>query len=244
MRKKLLTTLLESPLKGVILRFHGLWIAWNEWRFNIATGEDPEDYARRGDAAPSKYDDGVRYQAPDYANLFKIVKAVDPTPDDVFCDIGCGKGRVLCVFARHRLKGVVGIELVESLCTDARENAARLRGRKSPVDIICADACKADLSGSTIFFFYNPFGPDTFSEVLDNIKSGITTDVSRVILIYYNAKHEYLFESCGWLEKFDEFRTKTDRKFSLWRGRLDHIRSDRTERSPTRPSKGIADGGP
>lgn len=213
-----LSALLQSPLGRGVSAFHNQWIEWNERRFNIHTGQDSIDFVDRRQLASSKYDDGLHYQAPDYANLFKIVRILKPTREDVFYDIGCGKGRVLCVMARQELKRVVGVELVEELCAQARENAAQMRGRKSAIDMVCGDACQLDLSGGTIYFFYNPFGPTTFREVLDNIRRGWSAE-KAIKLVYYNAKSEHVFRDAGWLERYAHFSTKTGRVVAFWRSK-------------------------
>jgi SAM-dependent methyltransferase len=211
-----LSALLQSPLGRGVSALHNQWIEWNERRFNIQTGQNSIDLVDRRQLASSKYDDGLHYHAPDYANLFKIVRILKPTREDVFYEIGCGKGRVLCVMARQELNRVVGVELVKDLCAQARDNAAQMRGRKSAIDVVCGDACKLDLSGGTIYFFYNPFGPNTFMEVLSNIRHGLGTE-KKIKIVYYNAENEHVFRDAGWLERYAHFSTKTGRVVAFWR---------------------------
>ena len=88
----------------------------------------------------SVHGDIVYYEPLIYFNVRRMLRLLDLQTDDVRYDIGCGKGRILCVAARRRLKKVVGVELFEELCAAARANAARLRGRKTPIDVVCGDA--------------------------------------------------------------------------------------------------------
>jgi len=46
---------------------------------------------------------------------------------DVFVDFGAGKGRALLMAAQYPFKRVVGIEISEALCREARRNVARWR---------------------------------------------------------------------------------------------------------------------
>ncbi len=136
-------------------------------------------------------------------------------PEDVFYDIGCGKGRVLCVVARRPIQRVVGIEISESLCEKARENVDRLRGGLCSIEVVCADACDASLIDGTIYFLYNPFGVDTMRHVIDRIHSTLANNPRNIKVVYYNALHTDVLLNAGWLEKYASFLTKTEREVSF-----------------------------
>src|SRR5689334_19465270 len=70
-----------------------------------------------------------------YSAINRILDELSLTPDDVFIDIGCGKGRVVCCAARRGIKQVIGVDIDEELCATARSNAEHLAGRHSPVQI-------------------------------------------------------------------------------------------------------------
>ncbi len=82
-------------------------------------------------------------------------------PQDVFGDLGCGMGRIVCVAARKTVRKSIGVELLEPLCEIAHRNATLLRGRKASIQIVCGDATTVDLSEGTIYFMFNPFGART-----------------------------------------------------------------------------------
>src|SRR5207253_454119 len=91
-----------------------------ERRLNIRT-------ARPLDRCPSvelstSFGDALEYQVVDYLLLRRYMEPVLVGPDDVLIDIGCGMGRVLCVFARMRLKKCIGIEFSEELARIAKRN--------------------------------------------------------------------------------------------------------------------------
>ena len=46
--------------------------------------------------------DSRGYEPAPYWLLKKIVRVIKPRPEDVFFDIGCGKGRALAVFSLYR----------------------------------------------------------------------------------------------------------------------------------------------
>lgn len=150
---------------------------------------------RGGFPAGAAIDDSNYYQSKCYSTVRACLRPVRMTPEDVFYDIGCGAGRVICVVARRRIRKCVGIELSESLCRLARENARRLRGRQTPIDIVEGDATLVDYSDGTIFFFFNPFGPQTLQTVLDSIQKSLLQKPRRLQCIYLNPTARHVFES-------------------------------------------------
>jgi predicted RNA methylase len=166
-----------------------------------------------------RHNDSGRYEVPDYWYMRKVRGILRPGPEDVVFDLGCGMGRFVCLVARRKVRKCVGVELSPRLCEAAQENAVRLRGRQAPIEIVCSDAAAADLSGGTIYYMYNPFGPATMGEVLANIRSSLSTNPRNITIAYYNSIHEDLFQSSGWLEKYHAFRVKSGMPVTFWRNR-------------------------
>ncbi len=110
-----------------------------------------------------------------YGLLWRFVGKLNLCPGDVFYDIGCGDGRVLCFVARHPVTRCVGIELSREFASRARTNVARLRHRASPVEVRTGDAVDMDYSDGTAFYFGDPFGELTMREVLRKI--GVSVDL-------------------------------------------------------------------
>jgi SAM-dependent methyltransferase len=194
-----------------------IWARANDAYLRIDTQEQSSGNGRplHDSSAAAKYDDCVDYQGADYRNLRRVIRELRLSPEDVFFDIGCGKGRVICLAARERLQGVIGIELSETLCAVARQNAERVRGRKTPVEVRCGDAATADITGGTVFFLYNPFGAETLREVLANIRRS-AAHARKVTIVYYNSVHSDVFESETWLRPIRELRTLTGKRISFW----------------------------
>lgn len=197
-----------------------VWQVLNDWWLNIETTHDPhavsEDCERGG-----VVDYRSHYQGANYLYLEQIARLLTREAPNrlVFYDVGCGKGRPLCVMARHAFRKVVGVELRENLCAIARQNAARLRGRVAPIDVMCADAADADYSDGHVFFFFNPFGAPTLRAVLDCIERSLRGAPRQVTLIYYNAEHESVLESCPWLYRRGLLPTFSGVRVSFWRNR-------------------------
>ena len=172
----------------------------------------------RGDFNPdARHGDNFAYASPDYWYVRKLVRVLQPTSEDVVYDLGCGKGRILCIVARRPVQKCVGIELLEPLCEVARMNARRLRGRRARVDIVRGDCATADLSDGTIYCMFNPFGRRTMEDTLANIRTSLARNPRSISIVYYNAVYEDLLERCGWLERYHQFSTRSGLRVTFWR---------------------------
>lgn len=146
-----------------------------------------------------RVDDSVIYEGISYLQLWRYINSLKLSSDDVVFDIGCGMGRVLCLFARRPVKKCVGIEVSKELAEIAKQNAMRLRGCKAPIDIVVGDAAEADYSDGTIYCLFNPFGAETLEAVLERIYSSVQRLPRRIWIAYFTPIHDDVLESCDWL---------------------------------------------
>jgi predicted RNA methylase len=203
------------------------WTLLNELALNIRTTppeqSSPAESAAQPADTPSdprpRHNDSARYEVPDYFYMRRVLQVLSPAPEDVVFDLGCGLGRFLCLAARRKIRKCVGIELRSQLCKAAQENAGHLRGRRAPIEVRCGDAATADMSGGTIYYMYNPFGPTTMRDVLANIHASLSTNPRTIKIAYYNSIHDELFQASRWLEKYQSFRVKSGMPVTFWRSR-------------------------
>jgi len=132
------------------------------------------------------------------ATLF-ILSHVGLGPDDVFVDIGCGKGRVLCSASRLGIREAIGIEVDPHLSQIASANARRVRGRTCPVTVLNLRAEDWDYSKGSVFYLFNPFGAQTMDVVLKRVKKSWDARPRRLTFIYVNPVHESVVADCSWL---------------------------------------------
>ena len=89
-----------------------------------------------------------------------------------FLDLGCGKGRALCIAAHQGFKKVTGIDISKDLCELAKENLILCK-QKIPgfeFNIINNDAFYFEIPGDVdCIFFFNPFDEIIMSAVVNNI---------------------------------------------------------------------------
>ena len=218
----------KSLLKQSVSSLSEAWTQCNEYVLGIRT--EPEiasDYERsvsqEGGAAKAskntRYDDNFPYGTIGYLNVRRLLRVVEPGPQDVFCDLGCGMGRILCVAARKRLRKCIGVELMEPLCEIARRNAASQRGRKAPIEIVCGDAATVDLSEGTIYFMFNPFGAETLRDTLENIRGSLSQKPRAIKIVYYNSQYQSVLGALGWLVKVHEFYSFGGHCVTFWENR-------------------------
>jgi len=152
-----------------------------------------------------------------YYLLFHFFGRIAFQPEDVFFDLGCGDGRVICFIARKHVSKVVGIELSRVFSDKARLNAGRLRGRRSPIEVRCGDAVEQDYTEGTVFFLFNPFGPRTLEAVLKQVQQSLASHPRSLSFLYFNPVHSHVFRGSGWLHAAGTRQgIRTKQRMELW----------------------------
>ena len=94
------------------------------------------------------------------------LKRLRPTADDVFVDIGSGKGQAIIAAAQLPIARAIGVELAEDLTAVARANLARVQARlRCPhIELVNADAVEWPIPDDvSIIYLYCPFIGDLFA---------------------------------------------------------------------------------
>ena len=122
-----------------------------------------------------------------------------------FVDIGCGKGRAICVAASFGAKKITGVELSKDLYVSAKENLTETK-KKYPdlkYEVYNNDAFyfKIEKDVDCIFMF-NPFDETIMSGVLENIKASLQKNPRKITVIYINPLQKHLFLESGFKEKY------------------------------------------
>jgi len=146
---------------------------------------------------PTDYPDSVHYATMNYLSIGQILHHLDLRPHDVFVDVGCGKGRVVCLAARYPISRACGVDLSKDLCQQARANAAAMRYRRARIIITTALAQDYDYSSATVLFLFDPFGAQTCELLLDRVRRD--TRGRTVRIAYANPTHQDVFDRQPWL---------------------------------------------
>jgi predicted RNA methylase len=167
----------------------------------------------RGIVNDATESDSHYYSTIPYHPTLAILHSLSLRSSDVFVDIGCGKGRVLCCASRFRIREVIGVEMDKALCDIAEYNAKKVHGRKSIIKTFNVSAEDFNYRTGTVYYLFNPFGVSTMSRVLTKMERSLRSQSRKLTIVYVNSVHESLLSKSGWLEMYE--RWKAGDKFGL-----------------------------
>lgn len=138
-------------------------------------------------------------------NYFTIEKVLNHLPAKVkegrFLDIGCGKGRALCVAAAYGFTKLSGIDFAKQLIEAAAENLALTKKRYPSIDydLIWSDISTLNISGNvTTVFLFNPFDEVLMKKIIHIINQSLQYFPRDIYVIYCSPRHEELFFADGY----------------------------------------------
>lgn len=132
-----------------------------------------------------------------YRMIRRLVAALQPGPHDSFVDIGCGRGRVLCIAARYPVARVAGVEINATSAAAAKANLARLRGRRArDWSVTAGSALDYDYDGATILYFYNSVQGDLLRQLLERVR---VTAGRPLRFVYVNPVCADIVAAATWL---------------------------------------------
>jgi SAM-dependent methyltransferase len=123
-----------------------------------------------------------------------VLRRLQLQPSDVFLDIGCGVGRILCAAARTDVARVIGLDIDPRMAQIASQNTQRLRGRRAQVDVVTGDATQFEVPDEvTVVFLYNPFGGDVLTAALRQVIASADRRPRPIRLVYAHPfEHEHV----------------------------------------------------
>lgn len=136
------------------------------------------------------HEDASEYAATPYRVIRRLFRQLPSRcRHGAFVDYGCGRGRVAIMAARFPFRRVYGVELSQALCRQARENLRVSRVQKvAEVEFIQADAAQFTVPDDTsVVFWYRPFGEQTTTEVLAQLRLSLEKKPRELWLLAYNA---------------------------------------------------------
>lgn len=187
-----------------------LYLSWN-WNVRIAfhiiiqeiKGEKKYQLATTGaDELLSLEEKGIDishstiYMPAGYDVLEKAFSFFRDNPPVHLLDLGCGKGRALCVAAHFHIFKSTGLDISRELCIDAKKNLERTKITFPSLDynIINNDAFYFDIPDDVDgIFLFNPFDEIIMQEVVENINQSLLRSPRLIHIIYINPMHKELF---------------------------------------------------
>ncbi len=111
-------------------------------------------------------------------------------------DIGCGKGRALCVAAYFGSKKLTGVELSKEFCEMSRSNLSRIKEKIPEIEYVIKhnDAFYFEIpDDADCIFMFNPFDDVIMSGVIENIEQSLEENPREITIIYFNPTQQHLF---------------------------------------------------
>jgi predicted RNA methylase len=205
-REVLLSTLKKLPGARQLRIIESMWVSleghiWDLW-YNIIT--------TAGDPSPKHFDD-AGYAPIRYPVLRTILRRIVVKKDDVFVDIGCGRGRAVCVLAEYAIKECIGVEYQPEHANIAKRNARTLKRRRTPIRILTGDAGALSYPSGTFFLLYNPFGAETMGRFLEALRSSLRDHPRNIRIVYLRPTQEHVFDRQPWLRRIQSFSVYNQR---------------------------------
>ena len=146
------------------------------------------------------------YEAAPAWLIQEILRSLPLQPDRfAFVDMGSGKGRALLVASEWPFAKIVGVELSKELHQIAEDNIKQYRPaalRGEAFSLICMNAVDYTFGPEPlVLFLFNPFGEDSVSRILANLKSSLIAAPRQAFVVYINPRFETLTRNAGFLRR-------------------------------------------
>ncbi|MEQ1799235.1 MAG: class I SAM-dependent methyltransferase [Lacibacter sp.] len=119
---------------------------------------------------------------------------------ETFLDIGCGKGRAMCIAAHYGFNNVSGIDFAKEMIDAAAKNLAGIKELFPHLqyELSWADITTLEIGKevSTVFLF-NPFDEILMKSVIQKIKTSLKNYPRAFHVMYASPRHEDLFFAAG-----------------------------------------------
>ncbi len=153
----------------------------------------------------NQIDHATIYMPAIYSMLELVFEKINVAGVDHLLDIGCGKGRAICVAAAKGCKKVSGIDFSKDLCMDALQNLTIIQQKKPLLlaKIINNDAYTYAIPNDVdCIFLFNPFDDYLMKGVVRNILQSLAAHPRKITIIYANPLNKSRFIDAGFEEIF------------------------------------------
>ncbi|MEO6232046.1 MAG: class I SAM-dependent methyltransferase [Ferruginibacter sp.] len=138
-----------------------------------------------------------------YFQLDEVFETLPAHSRDHFMDIGCGKGRALCIAAYNGFNKVTGIDFSKEFCDRANKNL-RITGKFFPplkYSVVNEDAATSIIPADVdCIFLFNPFDIIIMKKVVKNIMTSIQNKPRNINIVYANPLYKQLFLEQNFIE--------------------------------------------
>jgi len=145
------------------------------------------------------------YMPVSYVLLETIFNQLSPTPRNHFLDIGCGKGRAICVAAYHGYNKISGVDFSNLLCKIAAQNMIVVQKKFPTVqfEVTNKNVLDYDIPDDVdCIFLFNPFDEMMTGKVADAVKKSMEISTRFLQIVYANPLYKKAFEDIGFTEVY------------------------------------------
>ena len=133
--------------------------------------------------------------------FMRLMRRLNLPKDNIFVDLGSGKGRALMLAAKYGFRKVIGVEFSGVLCDRSRINMEKFMRKcpsQSKIEIIESDVAKYQLNDDeTVFFMFDPFNAPVLTQVLQNIAASVKRKPRPIWLIYGTPREQEIIARSG-----------------------------------------------
>jgi SAM-dependent methyltransferase len=145
--------------------------------------------------------DSLGYEGTPYLMLVEVFRHLKLRMNDVFVDVGCGKGRVLLMALQSAVGVAVGVELDAGFLDAARDNLEGSGSDSGRYDLFHGQVQDFNFDSATVLFLFNPFGAKTMREMLDRVAASLRRRPREVRIVYVNPVEEAVLAETSWLKR-------------------------------------------
>lgn len=163
--------------------------------FDIKYGTDTSNWLpkNRFNTKPLNIEHGIRYRAAATSkieNALSIVSNTINTNNAGFYDLGCGKGKVLCIAGmQYNYDKLIGIDYYSDFLKIADKNLGICNVKN--VHLLLDDMTNyTEFKETSVVFLYNPADDIVLNQVRDNLQK----HTKKCVLIYIKPLHENIFK--------------------------------------------------
>ncbi|MEO6489492.1 MAG: class I SAM-dependent methyltransferase [Ferruginibacter sp.] len=182
-------------------------IIWNEFRgekkYGINTTGSDQLHSLKKKGIDTSH--ATIYMPAGYDMLETIFTEIKKFNLNHFLDVGCGKGRAMCVAAHYNFVKLTGIDFSGSLCESASINLQKTQAIFPAIryTVVNNDAFYYHLpSDADCIFMFNPFDEMIMSGVIENIEISLEKYPRNLCVIYLNPVYKNLFLDRGFKQVY------------------------------------------
>lgn len=138
-------------------------------------------------------------------NYFTIEHVFDHLPQNakqgIFLDIGCGKGRALCVAATYGFTKLYGIDFAKQLIEESEKNLALIKNRYPSLqyELSWSDISTLEINKDvSAIFLFNPFDEVLMKKIIQKTDKSLQQYPRDLYVLYCSPRHEELFFAAGY----------------------------------------------